>query len=339
MATDSDRIRHTISHFSFDHCTHGSQGFTRILIQFFGFAGHGKSAFINSCVYVWENEEYKNYAYSMDTDGGHTLERRSYPLTKAITLVDNRGFGIIGGYESGEIFAQLGNLLPLDEQVKWTKKYELIDKMHQSKSRVRISDFVVPVLVYSVTQSVNPEEQGELKAVLKISETLTGIFPIVVLTHKTSGELTKREAMFKNMGVEKIFSIENYTPEDHYKQRTKHEEVLKFLYEVVKDAQFKVNEPRNPEREMRRRRRYMIQYVKEREKINRKEALSRKRFLEQKLAAEVTNDSQMDVDQETQRERQLEEDIRRMQEMMERLDPEEEPVYEPVLPATDSDSS
>ncbi|KAM4024042.1 uncharacterized protein ACNLHF_025018 [Anomaloglossus baeobatrachus] len=338
MALDSDRIRHLIGHFSFDHCSRGSQGFSRILIQFFGFSGHGKSAFINSCKYVWENGEYQNYTYSTDTHGGHTLERRSYPLTDNITLVDNRGFGIIGGYESGEIFAQLGNLLPLDEPVKWTKKYELIDKMHQFKSRVRISDFVVPVLVYSVTKSVTPEEEGELKAVLQISETLTGIFPIVVLTHKTSGELTKRESIFKNMGVDKIFSIENYTPEDHYKLRTKHEEVLRFLYEVVKDAQFQVNEPRNPEREMRRRRRYMIQYVRAREKINMKEAFIKSRLLEQKMAAVVTNDPQMDVDhqmdvdQKTQRERDLAEDIRRMQEMMARLDPDEEPVYEPVLP-------
>ncbi|XP_044160994.1 uncharacterized protein LOC122945832 [Bufo gargarizans] len=327
MAGDPDRIRHNIGRFSFDHCTHGSQGFSRILIQMFGFAGHGKSAFINSCMYVWEDGSYKNSTSSADNYGGQTLERRSYPLTETITLVDNRGFGIIGGYESGEIFAQLGNLLPLDEPVKWTKKYELINKINEAKDSVRVSDFVVPVLVYSITKSVTPEEEGELKAVLQISQTLTGIFPFVVLTNKTHGELTKREATFRSMGVNKIFSIENYTPEDHSKLRGKHEVVLKFLHEVVKEVQIQAEKPRNPEREMRRRRRYVKMYVKEREKIYREEASIKRKLQEQYKKPNMKNDPQMDLDHERQREKLLEEDIRRMQEMMSCVDVEEEPIY------------
>ncbi|KAM3915989.1 uncharacterized protein RB166_015357 [Leptodactylus fuscus] len=312
MAMDSERIRHRIS-------------FDRILIQFFGFSGHGKSAFINSCKYVWEDGTYKNYTSATDMDGGHTLERRSYSLTENITLVDNRGFGIIGGYETGEIFAQLGNLLPLDEPVQWTKKYELIEKINQAKDSVRISDFVIPVLVYSIKKLVSQEEQGELKAVLKISETLTGIFPIVVLTHKTSGNLTEREATFRNMGVDRIFSIENYTPEDHSKSRGKHEEILNFLYEVIKDVQFQLNELRNPEREMRIRRKYVTMYVKEREKYYRRQASQKRKLLGQKRNESMrSRDFQVDPDHERQREIRLEEDITRMREMMACMDLEEE---------------
>ncbi|KAG8549300.1 hypothetical protein GDO81_021710 [Engystomops pustulosus] len=325
MAVDPDTVRRIISEFSFDRCRYGSQGFRQILIQFFGFSGHGKSSFINSCKYVWEDGEYKNCTESADSRGGHTMERRSYPLTHNITLVDNRGFGIIGGYESGEIFAQLANLLPLNEPVRWTQKYELINKINLARSSVKMSDFVVPVLVYSVKKSVTAEEEGELKAVLQISETLTGIFPIVVLTHKTSGELTQRIATFKNMGADKIFAIENYTPEDHYKRRPKHEAVLHFLHEVVRDVQFQLSNPRNPEREMRRRRRYVIMYVKEREKMIRKQDSQRRRVLERRMEAMETNDPPVGADHE--RQRRLEEDIRRMRAMMANLDVEEESAY------------
>ncbi|XP_075037515.1 uncharacterized protein LOC142098575 [Mixophyes fleayi] len=277
---DINQFKHVINHFSFDKCEFGNQNFTRILIQFFGYMGHGKSSFINTCKYVWEDEGYKNWTNAVGDSGSHTLVRITYPLTENITLVDNRGFSLMGGYETGEIFAQIGNLLPLDEPVHWSEDYGLIDRIQQAKGKVKSSDFIVPVFVYSVRKDIAPEEAGEIKAMLTIARELTGMLPFVVLTHKTSGKLTEREITFRNMGVERIFAIDNYTPTNCVKTRGKHEEVLRFLHEVINDALFHVNQPRNPKREMTRRRKYVIIYVKEREKILVAQKLDRHIYLE-----------------------------------------------------------
>lgn len=98
-------LRDLIGSFSFQKCKRGSQGFRRVLLQLFGFLGHGKSSFINTCKYVWEDMGFSNIAKASDDDEGHTMVRITYPLTQTITLVDNRGFCKMGSYETGEIFA------------------------------------------------------------------------------------------------------------------------------------------------------------------------------------------------------------------------------------------
>ncbi|CAH2308200.1 Hypothetical predicted protein [Pelobates cultripes] len=108
---DIPRLRRNIQSFDFHHCSLGSQGFNRVLLQLFGFAGHGKSSFINSCKYVWDDGEFCNIAKAGRDDGARTTERISYELTKTITLVDNRGCSKMDDYEKGEIFAQLGGSL------------------------------------------------------------------------------------------------------------------------------------------------------------------------------------------------------------------------------------
>lgn len=105
---ESDEMRRFINTFSFDQCKKGNQGFNRILIQLFGLLGHGKSSFINTCIYVWQDEEFQNWSKAVGEDGGHTQDRIPYKLTENITLVDNRGCSKMEDQEFGEIFAQLG---------------------------------------------------------------------------------------------------------------------------------------------------------------------------------------------------------------------------------------
>ncbi|CAI9541107.1 unnamed protein product [Staurois parvus] len=54
---DIRELRANIMNFSLDEGNLGSQGYTRVLLQLFGYTGHGKSSFINSCKYVLENGE------------------------------------------------------------------------------------------------------------------------------------------------------------------------------------------------------------------------------------------------------------------------------------------
>lgn len=68
----------------------------------------------------------------------------------------------------------------------------------------------------------------------------TEIFPVVVLTHMTSGKMREIKEKFEDMGVERIFALENFTPEDHIKTRKRHEDVLMFFCDVIKDIEFRL---------------------------------------------------------------------------------------------------
>ncbi|CAI9538064.1 unnamed protein product, partial [Staurois parvus] len=109
----------SIMNFSLDEGDLGSQGYTRVLLQLFGYTGHGKSAFINSCKYVLENGEiFREYAKTRETDHGLTMVRY-YDLTSVITIVDNRGCSRMSDFERAEVYAQLGNFIPIGQRVEW----------------------------------------------------------------------------------------------------------------------------------------------------------------------------------------------------------------------------
>ncbi|XP_073490835.1 uncharacterized protein [Aquarana catesbeiana] len=331
---DMDKLRSVIDSFSFDRCKGGNQGFNRILIQLFGLLGHGKSSFINTCIYVWQDGEYENWAKANENDGGLTMHRIPHKLTSNIVLVDNRGSGTMNAYETGEIFAQLGNLLPLGE-VEWSRGFGLVDRIVKSEKIVKTSDFIVPVLVHSVKKTIIPEEKADLKALLHTAKDLTGVFPIVILTHRTFGNLVNVESTFKDMGIERIFAFENYTREDHFKTRGRHEEVLSFLQEVIKDAQFRVeHQKRDPVKEMQERKQFVFKYVHERERKMEQEHLERKRALEQAMRKKELQKQEEELERERQRRRQAQEDEeRRLREAIERQRLVDQARYEGELRA------
>ncbi|CAI9574064.1 unnamed protein product, partial [Staurois parvus] len=88
------------------------------------------------------------------------------------------------------------------------------------------TDITVPIFVYSVKRNLATHEEQEIKSFLTNCRNLTGIFPIIVLTHKTSGNFAKFRDLFEGMGAEEIIQVENYTTEDHTETRGRH---LQFL--------------------------------------------------------------------------------------------------------------
>lgn len=123
---DVDELRDYIRSFSLNECPLGNQGYNRILLQLFGFLGHGKSSLINSCKFALHDTGYKKYSEAAANDGGLTMRRKSYPLTKTITIVDNRGCAIINPYEMAEIYAQLCKLLlsvHRSLKIRWENSY------------------------------------------------------------------------------------------------------------------------------------------------------------------------------------------------------------------------
>ncbi|XP_073416586.1 uncharacterized protein [Dendrobates tinctorius] len=245
---DSDEMRRFIENFTFDKCKKGNQGFHRILIQLFGLLGHGKSSFINTCIYAWKDCKFENWSKARGVDGGATTERIPYELTENLTLVDNRGCGTMDDKESGVIYAQLG------------------------------------------------------------------VVPIVVLTHKTAGSLTKTEGIFRDIGIDRIFSFENYTREDHMKTRGKHEEVLKFLCEVIRDVQFQVEQPRNPSEEMKMRSKFVLNYIHECEKKEQQRKVEKMKALGQALQEKRHKQQEEEMKKQSLKEqREQDEEFKRQQ--------------------------
>ncbi|XP_041433476.1 uncharacterized protein LOC121398352 [Xenopus laevis] len=277
-----------IKNFSFADCAAGNLGYDRVLLQLFGFLGHGKSSFINTCKYVLEDGKYHNYTNSEMSLGGDTKVRITYPLTETMTLVDNRGCSVMNEYETAELYAQLANLLPLDKGVEWNQDFGLADRIVEAESVVKSSDFIYPIFIFSVNQRLPHQEITMIKELLEKARDLTEIFPTVVLTHKTEGDLRDMKAKFENMGVERIFALENFTPEDHIKTRGRHEDVLEIFSEIIKDIKFHMERAKDPPEQKRiERKKHLLNMVHKREMEKKEEEIESQRMKEKRLQKEM----------------------------------------------------
>ncbi|KAE8578318.1 hypothetical protein XENTR_v10023459 [Xenopus tropicalis] len=261
---DYNQLRDSIQNFSLDHCPLGNQGYNRVLLQLFGFMGHGKSALINSLIYVLYKGNFTVHAESgVTTDGGtFTVERRAYTLTPTITLVDNRGFSKMDNFEMRMIYAQLGNFLPLNTRVTWDRSYEdFMYKLEDAELDPNYTDFIVPVFIYKVLYTLPKEEMTQIKDFLKTCRDLTGVFPIVVLTFKTSGNYFDVITMFRCLGAEVVVAVENYSKEDQTQTLGRNTDFLSLLKSALDNVRFRMEQPRNPKVERIERKKFLIKYV------------------------------------------------------------------------------
>ncbi|XP_069591273.1 uncharacterized protein [Ranitomeya imitator] len=271
---DSRSMKDYIKKFSLDNGALGNQGYSRVLLQLFGYPGHGKSSFINSCKYVVDDGPYKAHAkVAGSAEKPETMIRNAYELTETISLVDNRGCAKMNKDETGEIYAQLGNFLPLGCEVRWRPDYEDMVNIVLTADLVdRSADFIVPVFVYSANTQIASAEESELKEILTKAKKITGLFPTVVINRKLSDNLPDIQEKFRRMGVDNIFPVDNYTVEDHGKTRGKHEGILKCLYEIMRDVEFRMEETRNPGKEKMERKKILLEFAHYRglEKVQKK---------------------------------------------------------------------
>ncbi|XP_069838474.1 uncharacterized protein [Dendropsophus ebraccatus] len=283
---DSRAMKDYIRTFSLDSCTHGNQGYSRVLLQLFGYTGHGKSSFINSCKYVVDDDgTYKVHAkVAGSEEKPETMIRNAYKLTETITLVDNRGCVKMNKDETGAIYAQLGNFLPLDSEVTWQTEFnDMMEILLNAERQEQSVVFIVPVLVYSAKKQLAAEEEKELQEILQKAQNITGLIPTVVITHKLSRHLADTQEKFRGMGAENIIPVENYTKKDHLKTRGKHEGVLKCLYEIIKDVEFRMEETRDPIDEKIMRKRILYEFANKRdlERVQEREMRERARIEDQ----------------------------------------------------------
>lgn len=238
--------------------------YTRVLLQLFGYAGHGKSAFVNSCFYTLGTEEYQMHANTGSSDNIITTDRKAYKLTDTITIVDNRGFGKMGKNEEAIAYAQLGHFLPLDEKVEWTEDFvQIMSQVEDSDRTPNYTDFLAPIFVYSMKIQMPKEQVEEVQKFFMNCRDMTGVFPIVVLTNKLKKCGNNLEEAFRNAGAEVVIAIENYTSEDHIKTRGRCADIQEVICNALKDVQFRLEQPRDPMEERLKRKKILLKFAYE----------------------------------------------------------------------------
>ncbi|OCT61912.1 non-muscle caldesmon-like [Xenopus laevis] len=283
-----NQLQDYVLEFSLDNCPQGNQGYNRVLLQLFGFTGHGKSALINSLLYVLHAGKYKIHAESgMTPSGGAvTMERRAYELTPTITVVDNRGLVRMTDYEMRMIYAQLGNFVPLNKKVEWRGNYEeFMSQLEDSELDPNYTDFIVPVFIYKVLNTLSEQEKSQMKVFFKNCRDLTGVFPIVVVTYKTSGNYFEVENMFKCLGAEVVVAVENYSEEDQTQTQGRNTDFLSLLKYALDDVRFRMVHPRNPKEERIQRKKFLHMYSHNtymEEKSKKERFMARKRMEDRK---------------------------------------------------------
>ncbi|XP_069591253.1 uncharacterized protein [Ranitomeya imitator] len=263
---DHHQLRKYIQTFSLDSGPRGSQGYTRVLLQLIGHMGHGKSALVNSCKYVLDDGEFTEHARSRDseiTDGGAvTMTRRSYNLTDNVTIVDNRGYATMENFETVEVYTQLGNFLPLDEPVEWHKNFEfLVDRVEDMHIDTNVTDILVPIFVYSVKSTITEDMKDYLPVFFRNCTQLTGLSPIIVLTHRSGGNYFELKKQFELLGADNIIILENYTRADHIKTRQRTMDVLNFMRLALQNVAFRMEQYMNPRRERVEHKKFLLRYI------------------------------------------------------------------------------
>ncbi|KAM3916912.1 uncharacterized protein RB166_016078 [Leptodactylus fuscus] len=262
---DNLQLQESILHFSLDDGPHGNQGYSRVLLQLFGYIGHGKSSFINSCLYIINvAERFIEYAEAGEKDGGAmTMERRAYKLTQNVTIVDNRGLDDMSRFKRAEIYAQLGGFIPIDEKVEWPDNYtDIMYRLEDAALNPNYSDFIVPILV--ARNLLSDDENAKMKEFMYDCVKMTGVIPIIVITRKNSGDVTAIENSFRNMGAEVVISLENYTKEDHINRiniQGRPREILTIIHNALKEVKFRLGQQRNAQTDWVRRKMFLLKYI------------------------------------------------------------------------------
>ncbi|KAM5151643.1 uncharacterized protein ACMZJ9_009878 [Mantella aurantiaca] len=248
--------------FSLDDGDRGNQGYRRVLLQLFGYMGHGKSSFINSCKYVLNGgRQFVEHAEAgQSRDGGSmTLIRKAYHLTAKITMVDNRGFRAMSDFERCEVYAQLGNFYPLNQEVEWKEDFDrVMSACEEGELNQNFTDFLVPIFIYSADHTLGRAEKEDVKSFLGNCVKMTGVFPIIVITHKNSGNYHRVKKEFNLLGAEEIISLENYTRENHRKTPGKNAGVLAVIDCALRNVAFRLDQPRDPKRERIERKKFLL---------------------------------------------------------------------------------
>ncbi|XP_040212182.1 uncharacterized protein LOC120943127 [Rana temporaria] len=208
-------------------------GIERLIILLLGFAGHGKSSLINSCMCVVKDDIYRNLAGAGEDEGGRTTKRTSHYLTNTICITDNRGFKNMKPGEILEVCAQQRHLR-LEGDFDWER-----DNLQETIRCIpvvnkRLKEIILPVIVHRCPYNFKDDEENSMITVIKKCQEITGIPPIVVITNvgppdtrfaNSAAILTR----FGQMGCTNKICLENYTENGPPRSQEADDQFLRFL--------------------------------------------------------------------------------------------------------------
>ncbi|XP_056392721.1 translation initiation factor IF-2-like [Hyla sarda] len=213
-----------------------------------------------------------------------------------------------------------GNFIPIGEKVEWTENYTaMMGKLEDGELNPNYSDFIVPILIYSASSFLPQDEQEEVSTFLENCIGMTGIFPIVVISKKKSGDFMTIENTFKRMGAEVVISIENYTKEDHIKTQGRTKDILKILHSALIDVRFRLGQERNPRADWVRRKKFLLEYIhkadqEKKEEQWRREEQKRREVLKRQMEEEKRREEQRIREEQRRKEAEWREELRRKEE-------------------------
>ncbi|OCT58273.1 uncharacterized protein LOC108704219 [Xenopus laevis] len=210
--------------------------FNHIFIMLFGMMGHGKSSLINSCISVLNNHNFQNVTGAGNKDSTETTGREIHNLTRTLSIVDNRGFNIINDDELSEARAQLRALRDMGE-VKWDNDYKDTLQVFRIQMTADQTTFLVPVLVFSAETPQNSGDMNGLSTFVSDAFRITGIHPILVITHSSSENQSRVNKKFRDLGINHRISLENYTTNNTLHNPDTDKKILQFLDTCMSEAE------------------------------------------------------------------------------------------------------
>ncbi|XP_063285100.1 uncharacterized protein LOC134571000 [Pelobates fuscus] len=212
--------------------------YSRVCVQLFGMTGHGKSSLINSCLCVAKDIEYRNVANSGMSNKPITMMRNEFKINNAVYIYDNRGISKLTEEELFEISAQFCQLRTTGE-VNWDDRYRINNEVLRKILQIQ-PEIIVPVFVYSagcpLTQTIE-----QLDPFFREAYNMTDLFPIIVLTKCKQINTEELEYKFRQLGVNHVVRIENYTTTNNQRNPEIDTNILKFLNLCLDEADQGIN--------------------------------------------------------------------------------------------------
>ncbi|XP_060706421.1 uncharacterized protein LOC132832445 [Hemiscyllium ocellatum] len=213
----------------------------KLSIRLFGRMGHGKSTFINNCLCVINDTEYRNEAAEGDPQGSFTVELKRYRLSDYVEIVDN-----IGGksYSSNEIYefcTQLDGYRKVGKQVGSGGWGSYFWDCMTSRDADWQNMMYIPIIIYRGDFPSFEKEKPMIKPLIDNARNITGIWPIIVVTHATEIGNFNVKAIFQSLHCPDVFLLNNYYCKDDQKVPVERNEetdemILKILLQCLKRA-------------------------------------------------------------------------------------------------------
>jgi len=216
----------------------------KISIGIFGFAGAGKSSFVNTAIRAMKNlPNLEFYALPSGPLAHGTLNYSKYMLSDKIQLYDSRGLNFIDTNETEEVlkfitgYGCLGYVSRSTEELP-AKDKELIEKYRFEYQNNMTADSLNSVIL-TVPSECSEAEKGAVSNLIRLLKQIQYDSFLVLITKRDKGISISKEELIDSFSRKlqvdphRIFVIQNYTSEA---QERRVEDIDKMALKVIEGS-------------------------------------------------------------------------------------------------------